>query len=128
MREYRQPKDSLKKQVSILLPFEVYEGAKRDACKYGRSMAYHIVETLRLSFEKSIQEIEAEREAAEKEIILLQMKRQASDANEPEAFFAALETVFARFAQVKKADEFTKDFREDVMTFARLMLDAESSQ
>ena len=91
-------------------------------------MAYHIVETLRLSFEKSIQEIEAEREAAEKEIILQQMKRQASDANEPEAFFAALETVYARFAQVKKADEFTKDFREDVMTFARLMLDAESSQ
>ena len=128
MREYRQPKDSLKKQVSILLPFEVYDGAKRDAIKYGRSMAYHIVETLRLSFDKSIQEIEEERQAAEKEIILQEMKREAVDASESEEFCAALETVFARFAEVKKADEFTRDFRQDVMTFARLMVDAEQSQ
>ena len=57
MKEYRQPKHSLKKQISLLLPFEIYDGAKRDAQKYGRSMAYHIVETLRLSYDKSIKEV-----------------------------------------------------------------------
>lgn len=128
MREYRQPKNSLKKQVSLLLPFEVYEGAKRDAHKYGRSMAYHIVETLRLSFDKSIQEIQSERETAEKEIILQDMRRQAAEDNESEAFCRALEAVFARFAEVKKSEEFTRDFRQDVITFARLMLDSEDAR
>ena len=66
MKEYRQPKHSLKKQISILFPFEIYDGAKRDAQKYGRSMAYHIVETLRLTYDKSIKEVQAEREEAAK--------------------------------------------------------------
>ena len=125
MKEYRQPKDSLKKQVSLLLPLDIYEGAKRDAQKYNRSMAYHIVETLRVTFDKSIQEVQAEREEAAKMTILQQMKQLAEDEGKSEEFLQALETVFNRFAEKKRAEDFTEDFQEDVMTFAAMMLETE---
>lgn len=125
MKEYRQPKDSLKKQISLLLPLDVYEGAKRDSQKYSRSMAYHIVETLRVTFDKSIQEIQAEREEAAKMTILQQMKQQAEDEGKSEEFLQALETVFNRFAETKRAEDFTEAFQEDVMTFASMMLETE---
>ncbi len=125
MKEYRQPKDSLKKQISLLLPLDVYEGAKRDSRKYNRSMAYHIVETLRVTFDKSIQEVQAEREEAAKMTILQQMKQQAEDESKSEEFLQALETVFNRFAETKRAEDFTEAFQEDVMTFASMMLETE---
>ena len=125
MKEYRQPKDSLKKQVSLLLPLDIYEGAKRDAQKYNRSMAYHIVETLRVTFDKSIQEVQAEREEAAKMTILQQMKQLAEDEGKSEEFLQALETVFNRFAEKKRSEDFTEDFQEDVMTFAAMMLETE---
>ena len=125
MKEYRQPKDSLKKQISLLLPLDVYEGAKRDSQKYSRSMAYHIVETLRVTFDKSIQEVQAEREEAAKMTILEQMKQQAEEAGKPEEFIQALETVFNRFAEKKRAEDFTEGFQEDVITFAGMMLETE---
>ena len=125
MKEYRQPKDSLKKQISLLLPLDIYEGAKRDSQKYNRSMAYHIVETLRVTFDKSIQEVQAEREEAAKMTILQQMKQQAEDESKPEEFLQALETVFNRFAETKRAEDFTEAFQEDVMTFASMMLETE---
>ena len=123
MKEYRQPKDSLKKQISLLLPLDIYEGAKRDSQKYNRSMAYHIVETLRVTFDKSIQEIQAEREEAAKMTILQQMKQQSEDDGKSEEFLQALETVFNRFAKKKRAEDFTEDFQEDVKTFAAMMLE-----
>ena len=123
MKEYRQPKDSLKKQISLLLPLDIYEGAKRDSQKYNRSMAYHIVETLRVTFDKSIQEVQAEREEAAKMTILQQMKQQAEDEGKLEGFLQALETVFNRFAETKRAEDFTEAFQEDVMTFASMMLE-----
>ena len=123
MKEYRQPKDSLKKQISLLLPLDIYEGAKRDSQKYNRSMAYHIVETLRVTFDKSIQEIQAEREEAAKMTILQQMKQQSEDDGKSEEFLQALETVFNRFAEKKRAEDFTGDFQEDVKTFAAMMLE-----
>ena len=125
MKEYRQPKDSLKKQVSLLLPLDIYEGAKRDAQKYSRSMAYHIVETLRVTFDKSIQEVQAEREEAAKMTILQQMKQLAEDEGKSDEFLQALETVFNRFAEKKRSEDFTEDFQEDVMTFAAMMLETE---
>ena len=125
MKEYRQPKDSLKKQISLLLPLDIYEGAKRDAQKYNRSMAYHIVETLRVTFDKSIQEVQAEREEAAKMTILQQMKQLAEDEGKSEEFLQALETVFNRFAEKKRSEDFTEDFQEDVMTFAAMMLETE---
>jgi hypothetical protein len=125
MKEYRQPKDSLKKQISLLLPLDIYEGAKRDAQKYNRSMAYHIVETLRVTFDKSIQEIQAEREEAAKMTILQQMTQLAEDEGKSDEFLQALETVFNRFAEKKRAEDFTEDFQEDVMTFAAMMLETE---
>ena len=125
MKEYRQPKDSLKKQISLLLPLDIYEGAKRDAQKYNRSMAYHIVETLRVTFDKSIQEIQAEREEAAKMTILQQMTQLAEDEGKSDEFLQALETVFNRFAEKKRAEDFTEDFQEDVMTFATMMLETE---
>ena len=125
MKEYRQPKDSLKKQISLLLPLDIYEGAKRDSQKYNRSMAYHIVETLRVTFDKSIQEVQAEREEAAKMTILQQMKQQAEDEGKSEEFLQALETVFDRFAEKKRAEDFTEVFQEDVMTFAAMMLETE---
>ena len=125
MKEYRQPKDSLKKQISLLLPLEVYDGAKRDAQKYSRSMAYHIVETLRVTFDKSIQEVQAEREEAAKMTILQQMKQQAEDEGKSEEFLQALETVFSRFAEKKRAEDFTETFQEDVITFAAIMMETE---
>ena len=124
MKEYRQPKHSLKKQISLLLPFEIYDGAKRDAQKYGRSMAYHIVETLRLSYDKSIKEVQAEREEAAKLRILQEMTQEAQAIGESKEFCEALETVFGRFAEVKKAEDFTPDFRSDVMMFARIMFES----
>ena len=124
MKEYRQPKDSLKKQISLLLPMDIYEGAKRDSQKYNRSMAYHIVETLRVTFDKSIQEVQAEREAAAKITILQQMKQQAEDEGKPEEFRQALETVFNRFAEKKRAEDFTEAFQQDIVTFAAMMLEA----
>ena len=125
MKEYRQPKDSLKKQISLLLPLDIYEGAKRDAQKYNRSMAYHIVETLRVTFDKSIKEIQAEREEAAKMTILQQMTQLAEDEGKSDEFLQALETVFNRFAEKKRAEDFTEDFQEDVMTFAAMMLETE---
>ena len=125
MKEYRQPKDSLKKQISLLLPLDIYEGAKRDSQKYNRSMAYHIVETLRVTFDKSIQEVQAEREEAAKMTILEQMKQQAEEAGRAEEFIQALETVFNRFAEKKRAKDFTEAFQEDVITFAAMILEAE---
>ena len=125
MKEYRQPKDSLKKQISLLLPLDIYEGAKRDAQKYNRSMAYHIVETLRVTFDKSIKEVQAEREEAAKMTILQQMTQLAEDEGKSDEFLQALETVFNRFAEKKRAEDFTEDFQEDVMTFAAMMLETE---
>ena len=125
MKEYRQPKDSLKKQISLLLPIEIYDGAKRDSQKYNRSMAYHIVETLRVTFDKSIQEVQAEREEAAKMTILQQMKQQAEDEGKSEEFHQALETVFNRFAETKRSEDFTEAFQADVMTFASMMLEME---
>ena len=125
MKEYRQPKDSLKKQISLLLPLDIYEGAKRDSQKYNRSMAYHIVETLRVMFDKSIQEVQAEREEAAKMAILEQMQQQAEEAGKPEEFIQALETVFNRFAETKRAEDFTEGFQEDVITFTAMMLETE---
>ena len=125
MKEYRQPKNSLKKQISLLLPLDIYEGAKRDSQKYNRSMAYHIVETLRVTFDKSIQEVQAEREEAAKMTILERMKQQAEEAGKPEEFIEALETVFNRFAKKKRAEDFTEAFQEDVITFAAMMLETE---
>ena len=123
MKEYRQSKHSLKKQISLLLPFEIYEGTKRDAQKYGRSMAYHIVETLRLTYDKSIKEVQAEREEAAKVRILQEMTQEAQAKGKPKEFCEALERVFGRFAKVKKADDFTAEFRIDVMMFANIMLE-----
>ena len=125
MKEYRQPKDSLKKQISLLLPMDIYEGAKRDSQKYNRSMAYHIVETLRVTFDKSIQEVQAEREAAAKMTILQQMRQRAEDEGQSEEFCQALETVFNRFAEKKRAEDFTEAFQQDIVTFAAMMLEAE---
>ena len=125
MKEYRQPKDSLKKQISLLLPLDVYEGAKRDSQKYNRSMAYHIVETLRVTFDKSIKEVEAEREEAAKMAILQQLKQQVEDDSKSEEFLHALETVFNRFAEKKRAEDFTEAFQQDVLTFAAMMLETE---
>ena len=121
MKEYRQSKDSLKKQISLLLPLDIYEGTKRDSQKYNRSMAYHIVETLRVTFDKSIQEIQAEREEAAKITILQQMKQQSEDKGKSEEFLQALETVFQRFAEVKRAEDFTEAFQQDIMMFAAMM-------
>ena len=121
MKEYRQSKDSLKKQISLLLPLDVYEGAKRDSQKYNRSMAYHIVETLRVTFDKSIQEIQVEREKAAKMTILQQMKQWAVDEGKSEKFLQALERVFNRFAETKQAADFTEDFQQDIVTFAAMM-------
>ena len=121
MKEYRQPKDSLKKQISLLLPLDIYEGAKRDSQKYNRSMAYHIVETLRITFDKSIQEVQAEREEAAKVKVLQQMKQQVQNEGKSEEFLQALETVFKRFAEVKKAEDFTEAFQQDIMMFAAMM-------
>ena len=126
MKEYRQPKDSLKKQISLLLPIEIYEGAKRDSQKYNRSMAYHIVETLRVTFDKSIQEVQAEREEAAKMTILQQLKQQATDKGKSENFLEALEAVFKRFSDAKQSVDFTEAFQQDIMTFAAMMQEAQS--
>ena len=125
MKEYRQPKDSLKKQISLLLPMDVYEGAKRDSQKYNRSMAYHIVETLRVTFDKSIQEVQSEREEAAKMTILQQLKQQAVDQGKSEEFLDALETVFNRFSDTKQSVDFTEAFQQDIMTFAAMMQETE---
>ena len=126
MKEYRQPKDSLKKQISLLLPLDIYDGAKRDSQKYSRSMAYHIVETLRVTFDKSIQEVQAEREEAAKMTILQQMKQQAADEGKSEEFLQALETVFNRFAETKPSEDFTEAFQADIVTFAGMMIETEA--
>ena len=125
MKEYRQSKGSLKKQISLLLPMDIYEGAKRDSQKYNRSMAYHIVETLRVTFDKSIQEVQAEREEAAKMTILQQMKQQAVDEGKSEEFLQALETVFQRFAETKRSEDFTEAFQQDIVTFAAMMRERE---
>lgn len=128
MKEYRQPKHSLKKQISILLPFEIYDGAKRDAQKYGRSMAYHIVETLRLTYDKSIKEVQAEKEEAAKVRILQEMTEKAQAGGESKEFCEALESVFGNFAEVKKAEDFTPEFRNDVSMFAKMMLESKAAE
>ena len=125
MKEYRQSKGSLKKQISLLLPMDIYEGAKRDSQKYSRSMAYHIVETLRVTFDKSIQEVQAEREEAAKMTILQQMKQQAADEGKSAEFLQALETVFQRFAETKRSEDFTEAFQQDIVTFAAMMQERE---
>ena len=124
MKEYRQPKDSLKKQISLLLPLDIYEGAKRDAQKYNRSMAYHIVETLRLTFDQSIKEVQAEREAAAKMQVLEQMKEQGTSEGRSDEWLLALEQVFKRFAETKTAEDFTEAFQKDLVMFATMMLEA----
>lgn len=128
MKEYRQPKHSLKKQISILLPFEIYDGAKRDAQKYGRSMAYHIVETLRLTYDKSIKEVQAEKEEAAKVRILQQMTEEAQEKGESKEFCVTLEAVFGNFSEVKKAEDFTPEFRNDVVMFAKMMFESKSAE
>ncbi len=125
MKEYRQPKDSLKKQISLLLPLEIYDGTKRDSQKYNRSMAYHIVETLRVTFDKSIKEVQAEREAAAKMTILQRMKQCAEDEGKSGEFLQALETVFNRFAETRQAVDFTEAFQQDMMMFAAMMQERE---
>ena len=124
MKEYRQSKGSLKKQISLLLPVEVYEGAKRDSQKYNRSMAYHIVETLRITFDKSIQEVQAEKEEAAKMRILQQIRERAEGEGKSEELIQAIETVFKRFVQTKASKDFTEDFQQDIVTFATMMLEA----
>ena len=104
---------------------DIYEGAKRDSQKYNRSMAYHIVETLRVTFDKSIQEVQAEREEAAKMTILQQMKQQAADEGKSEKFLQALETVFQRFAETKRSEDFTEAFQQDIVTFAAMMQERE---
>ena len=99
MAEYRQPKNTLKKQVSLMLPTEIYEGAKRDAKKYNRSMAYHIVETLRITFSEAIQEVQTEREQAAKINILEQFKMQAQAEGRSQNWLKLLENVFWKFAR-----------------------------
>lgn len=126
MKEYRQSKDSLKKQISLLLPLDIYDGARRDAQRHNRSMAYHIVETLRISFDKSIREVQAEKEEAAKMKILQDMKKAAQEKGKSEAFLQALEIVFRRFAEVKPAEDFTEAFQKDIMTFASMMQEAKS--
>ena len=126
MREYRQPKNTLKKQISLLLPLDIYEGAKRDSQRYNRSMAYHIVETLRVTFDKSIKEVETEREEAAKMTLLQQMKEQAENEGKSEEFVQALETVFQRFAEKKGSEDFTEAFQQDIMMFASMMQETES--
>ena len=129
MKEYRQSKDSLKKQISLLLPLDIYEGARRDAQKYNRSMAFHIVETLRLTFDKSIREVQVERETAAKVQVLEQMKEQATAEGRSEEWLLALEQVFKRFAETKSAEDFTEAFQKDLVMFATMMLEVgESSQ
>ena len=129
MKEYRQSKDSLKKQISLLLPLDIYEGARRDAQKYNRSMAFHIVETLRLTFDKSIREVQVERETAAKVEVLEQMKEQATAEGRSEEWLLALEQVFKRFAETKSAEDFTEAFQKDLVMFATMMLEVgESSQ
>ena len=121
MTEYRQPKNTLKKQVSILLPMEIYEGAKRDAKTYNRSMAYHIVETLRLTFADAIDEVKAEKEQAAKVNVLERLKAQAGVENRSESWLAQLEIVFWKFAQSKPAEAFDSDFQRDLFTFVNIM-------
>ena len=124
MKEYRQPKGSLKKQISLLLPLDIYEGARRDSQKYNRSMAYHIVETLRLTFDQSIKEVQAEREAAAKMQVLEQIKEQGIAEGRSEKWMLALEQVFNRFAETKTAEDFTEAFQKDLVMFATMMLEA----
>jgi hypothetical protein len=123
MKEYRQSKNSLKKQISLLLPIDIYEGARRDSQKYNRSMAYHIVETLRLTFDKSIKEVQAEREAAAKVQVFEQMKEQATAEGRSEEWLLALEQVFKRFAETKSAEDFTEAFQKDLVMFTTMMLE-----
>jgi hypothetical protein len=89
-------------------------------------MAYHIVETLRISFDKSIREVQAEKEEAAKMKILQDMKKAAQEKGKSEAFLQALEIVFRRFAEVKPAEDFTEAFQKDIMTFASMMQEAKS--
>jgi hypothetical protein len=121
MKEHRQSKGSLKKQISLLLPLDIYDGAKRDAQRYNRSMAYHIVETLKITFHNSIQEVQAEREEASKMKVLQQMKQDARAGGKSDAFLEVLEAVFKRFTEVKKAEDFTEHFQQDIIMFATMM-------
>ncbi|MEE2909815.1 MAG: hypothetical protein VX830_05360 [Candidatus Poribacteria bacterium] len=121
MAEYRQPKNTLKKQVSLMLPTEIYEGAKRDAKKYNRSMAYHIVETLRITFSEAIQEVQTEREQAAKINILEQFKVQAQSEGRSQNWLTLLESIFWKFAESKPAEDLGPDFLPDLFTFVTIM-------
>ena len=121
MAEYRQPKNTLKKQVSLMLPTEIYEGAKRDAKKYNRSMAYHIVETLRITFSEAIQEVQTEREQAAKINILEQFKMQAQAEGRSQNWLKLLESVFWKFAESKPVEDLGPDFQPDLFTFISIM-------
>ncbi|MBR55469.1 hypothetical protein CMK19_17060 [Candidatus Poribacteria bacterium] len=121
MAEYRQPKNTLKKQVSLMLPTEIYEGAKRDAKKYNRSMAYHIVETLRITFSEAIQEVQTEREQAAKINILEQFKVQAQSEGRNQNWLTLLESIFWKFAESKPAEDLGPDFLPDLFTFVTIM-------
>ena len=57
--------------------------------------------------------------------ILQQMKQQAGDEDKSAEFLQALEMVFNRFAEKKRAEDFTEAFQEDVMTFTAMMLETE---
>jgi len=127
MAEYRQPKSTIKKQVSIMLPMEVYEGAKRDAKKYNRSMAYHIVETLRITFSDSITEVQIEREQAAKMNVLEQLKTKAKSEGRSLKWLILLEDVFWRFAESKAAEGFGSDFQADLFTFVSIMYESHKS-
>lgn len=86
-------------------------------------MAYHIVETLRLTFDKSIKEVQAEREAAAKVQVFEQMKEQATAEGRSEEWLLALEQVFKRFAETKASEDFTEAFQKDLVMFTTMMLE-----
>ena len=104
-----------------MLPTEIYEGAKRDAKKYNRSMAYHIVETLRITFSEAIQEVQTDREQAAKINILEQFKVQAQSEGRSQNWLTLLESIFWKFAESKPAEDLGPDFLPDLFTFVTIM-------
>jgi hypothetical protein len=56
------------------------------------------------------------------------MAQKAQAKGKSKVFCETLETVFARFAKVKKAEDFTPDFQDDVMMFAHIMSESEAEE
>jgi hypothetical protein len=56
------------------------------------------------------------------------MAQEAQAKGKSKVFCETLETVFARFAKVKKAEDFTPDFQDDVMMFAHIMSESEAEE